>query len=269
MKKLNITKEAFEKSRYFKNKYGTLEYVSESGKLFKTNKGKVLMFKEGIGDSIKRGWNKIKSGANKVGHFIGRSAMMQPKGDHIEVWNAKYLSKGEAERANSPVMSGKIVLSSRIDGRYIFEIDGDIDSSVKIGDFMDFQNIDTPHRERGTGYVEKINGNKLYLRIHKDMISDKSNFKESSKKFGKKFKESVGDVATDPAYVCPYCGSRNCEFDDAEDIGSGLTEGYFDGATFNAQFWCNDCNKPYNVTYELKVKDVYPNEDADMMDDYV
>lgn len=46
MKKLNITKEAFEKSQYFKNKYGKLEYVSESGKLFKTDKGKVLMFKE-------------------------------------------------------------------------------------------------------------------------------------------------------------------------------------------------------------------------------
>ena len=44
MKKLNITKEQFEKSRYFKNKYGTLEYVSESGKAFKTSKGKVLMF---------------------------------------------------------------------------------------------------------------------------------------------------------------------------------------------------------------------------------
>ena len=50
MKKLNITKEQFEKSRYFKNKYGTLEYVSESGKVFKTNKGKVLMFKEAIKD---------------------------------------------------------------------------------------------------------------------------------------------------------------------------------------------------------------------------
>ena len=48
MKKLNITKEQFNRSRYFKNKYGKLEYVSESGKLFKTNKGKVLMFKEGI-----------------------------------------------------------------------------------------------------------------------------------------------------------------------------------------------------------------------------
>ena len=44
MKKLNITKERYEKSRYFNKKYGKLEYVSESGKLFKTNKGKVLTF---------------------------------------------------------------------------------------------------------------------------------------------------------------------------------------------------------------------------------
>ena len=47
MKKLPITKEAFEKSRYFKDKYGELEYVSESDKVFKTNKGRILMFKEG------------------------------------------------------------------------------------------------------------------------------------------------------------------------------------------------------------------------------
>ena len=44
MKKLNITKEQFNRSRYFQRKYGKLEYVSESGKLFKTNKGKVLKF---------------------------------------------------------------------------------------------------------------------------------------------------------------------------------------------------------------------------------
>ena len=50
MKKLNITKEAFEKSKYFTNKYGTLEYVSESGKVFKTSKGKLLKFKESIDD---------------------------------------------------------------------------------------------------------------------------------------------------------------------------------------------------------------------------
>ena len=39
MKRLNITKEQYNKSRYFKNKYGNLKYVSESGNLFKTDKG--------------------------------------------------------------------------------------------------------------------------------------------------------------------------------------------------------------------------------------
>ena len=44
IKRLNVTKEAFNKSRYFQNKYGKLEYVSESGKLFKTDKGQVIKF---------------------------------------------------------------------------------------------------------------------------------------------------------------------------------------------------------------------------------
>lgn len=46
MKKLNVTKERFEKSRYFQRKYGKLEYVSESGNLYKTSKGKILKFNE-------------------------------------------------------------------------------------------------------------------------------------------------------------------------------------------------------------------------------
>jgi hypothetical protein len=44
MKKLSITKEQFEKSKYFTSKYGKLAFVSESGKIFKTNKGKILKF---------------------------------------------------------------------------------------------------------------------------------------------------------------------------------------------------------------------------------
>lgn len=48
MKKLNITKKKFNESRYFQTKYGKLEYVSESGKLYKTTKGKVLKFNEGV-----------------------------------------------------------------------------------------------------------------------------------------------------------------------------------------------------------------------------
>ena len=43
-KTLNITRERYEKSRYFQKKYGKLEYVSESGDVYKTSKGKVLMF---------------------------------------------------------------------------------------------------------------------------------------------------------------------------------------------------------------------------------
>ncbi len=44
MNKLNITKETFEKSKYFTSKYGKLAFVSESGKIFKTSKGKILKF---------------------------------------------------------------------------------------------------------------------------------------------------------------------------------------------------------------------------------
>ena len=46
MKKLNITKDKFTESKYFTTKYGKLEYVSESGNVYKTDKGKVLKFKE-------------------------------------------------------------------------------------------------------------------------------------------------------------------------------------------------------------------------------
>ena len=44
MKKLNITKDKFTESKYFTTKYGKLEYVSESGNIYKTSKGKILKF---------------------------------------------------------------------------------------------------------------------------------------------------------------------------------------------------------------------------------
>ena len=61
MKKLNITKERFEKSRYFQKKYGKLEYVSESGKVFKTSKGKLLKFKKStdIEDEVWGKWERM------------------------------------------------------------------------------------------------------------------------------------------------------------------------------------------------------------------
>ena len=115
MNKLNITKERFEKSRYFQRKYGKLEYVSESGKLYKTNKGKILKFKESID--------------------------------------------------------------------------------------------------------------------------------------------------ADPALVCPYCGGNNCEVSIGTDDLNFTNLDRLQGETFNVECWCNDCDKPYNVTLELNVKEVYPNED--------
>lgn len=42
MKKLNITKKQYDESKYFNQKYGSLKFVSESGKLYKTDKGVVL-----------------------------------------------------------------------------------------------------------------------------------------------------------------------------------------------------------------------------------
>ena len=44
MKTLNITKERFEKSKYFTKKYGKLECVSESEGMYKTEAGKLLKF---------------------------------------------------------------------------------------------------------------------------------------------------------------------------------------------------------------------------------
>ena len=46
MKKLNITKKKFSESKYFQTKYGKLKYISESGNVYKTDKGNVLIFNE-------------------------------------------------------------------------------------------------------------------------------------------------------------------------------------------------------------------------------
>lgn len=42
MKKLNITRKQYNESKYFQKKYGTLEYVSESGNVYKTSKGETI-----------------------------------------------------------------------------------------------------------------------------------------------------------------------------------------------------------------------------------
>lgn len=44
MKKLNTSIGHFKESKYFTKKYGKIEYVSESGNLYKTSQGKILKF---------------------------------------------------------------------------------------------------------------------------------------------------------------------------------------------------------------------------------
>ena len=44
IKKLKVTKERFEQSRYFQRKYGKLEFVSESGDVYKTSSGTTIKF---------------------------------------------------------------------------------------------------------------------------------------------------------------------------------------------------------------------------------
>ena len=60
MKKLNITKDKFTESKYFTTKYGKLEYVSESGNVYKTSKGHVLKFVNESDSEYKETANEIK-----------------------------------------------------------------------------------------------------------------------------------------------------------------------------------------------------------------
>lgn len=65
MKKLNITKERFEKSKYFQDKYGKLKYVSESGNYYKTDKGQVIKFNESF-DIEEEVWEKWKRMSDEI-----------------------------------------------------------------------------------------------------------------------------------------------------------------------------------------------------------
>ena len=90
MKKLNITKEAFEKSNYFKNKYGKLEYVSESGKVFKTDKGRILMFKE---SSERMSYEDLLKKFEEIQNKIGEDAAL----DTEVYWTYDPLDEDEQE----------------------------------------------------------------------------------------------------------------------------------------------------------------------------
>ena len=78
MKKINITKKQFSESRYFTTKYGKLKYVSESGNIYKTDKGNVLRFNEGLKREVMP-MNGRKS--------FGRKAMEEDDGDGFTLFS--------------------------------------------------------------------------------------------------------------------------------------------------------------------------------------
>ena len=164
MKKLNITKERFEKSRYFKNKYGTLEYVSENGNLYKTNKGKVLTFKEAImgGGGYEPSYDDDEEPLAewKVGEIVD-----------IDSWQVMWEYDDEEPL---PEKRWKIVNVER-DENYD-DCDGYCYTIV---------NVSNPKL--------KVEVSASALVERKQAKKSSRNLKKSTKKFGRKFKESVDD----------------------------------------------------------------------------
>ena len=95
MKKLPITKEAFEKSKYFTNKYGKLEYVSESGKLFKTSKGKIMKFKESYDPTLDSAWDEYDEEIPKYLKELDEELYMACT--MTDEYRGKHFSTGERE----------------------------------------------------------------------------------------------------------------------------------------------------------------------------
>ena len=119
MKKLNITKEQYDESKYFNKKYGALKFVSESGKLYKTDKGVVIALEGNnkelqdesladIGNAIKKTagalYDKTKAGVKKAGRAVSNFFNGNfRKNDTVEV------TGGEDNDGNPLNMQGRVV----------------------------------------------------------------------------------------------------------------------------------------------------------------
>ena len=160
MKKLNITKEQFEKSRYFKNKYGKLEYVSESGKVFKTNKGKVLMFKESIKD--------FAPGIQDWGTTI----YVEPLGAELD-WETVF-SYVKHDCRQFPLLEQEI--------------------GVKPYETPSNRQIRNWIKKNPESFIDYLKECGYYDHLSELTAADDDSYDESTKKFGKKFSESEGGV---------------------------------------------------------------------------
>ena len=237
MKKLNITKERFEKSNYFQGKYGKLEYVSESGKLFKTNKGQVLMFKEyvdsgapipktrsdGACDNLEPGeYGLSKEWIEGIGTryviYIGGSR----PGEMFKLKTFGARQKNRAEEVLAGLQDGSIDEKNL---KYVSENGkilkfkesfNDMDVDLQVGDRVIIparcfpkgvarQQLGKKRNTAQRGTVDEItddrvifqldNGRATFFPLDSWEIKQIEKINESTKKFGKKFNESIKDIA--------------------------------------------------------------------------
>lgn len=75
MKTLKITKKQYNESKYFTTKYGKLKFVSENGKVYKTDKGNLIQFSEKSDfDGIENSWGRIKEVVESTSATIEEAA---------------------------------------------------------------------------------------------------------------------------------------------------------------------------------------------------
>ena len=89
MKKLNITKKQYDESKYFNNKYGKLKYVSESGNVYKTDKGVVISLESSNKpDTVKEDIDEVEDIADKEEETINKEEVAAALADVVDTIKA-------------------------------------------------------------------------------------------------------------------------------------------------------------------------------------
>lgn len=202
MKKLNITKEQFEKSKYFKDKYGKLEYVSESGKMFKTDKGKILRFKE----------------SHQKGEHLYSVIVKKPGG-----WDGSFqvyaMSSDEAlEKARAKIGRGSKILRIEDIGEYKTDKGKFRESTKKFGKkFMKEERKSDPKDMKKHEYEEKIYDDLYDFLKDKDYVLDVDAL-------------DVPIIVTTNEGYCFFVKVEPCEYDwDEKDIVNFVSTGDIKG----------------------------------------